>query len=782
MAELKRTSHLKSSGDRLKRIIAEILAWFRLPVRSKRSKSEDAGEISPAISSEHSRDLGTGGETDTNAGSNHSQNPSCCGQQVDMEHMESNTDASEPAEVENETGSNQDEQSEDGESELSSTLKHGEQQPGNGIVSKDTDSADDKNAETKPKQKAPRKIGTRRNRLGPPFDSTKCEKTRTFTPRPELICSKTPGSWQWEVVLYVPKECKIAEVRHAEKSLFAEDGKYRLQSYSGGLIVKYEDEREDKLPLFDHKPLIFKMRNNWTGQGRRIDGITRGYFIVIAPSEWTRTGDVPVESAECTDTKFRAHYFTSTPGDKSHSEDGFKECKIALTKAGFRLNGTCVFDDSEEGELFVGSPPNLEPASDVIWARVGEEREDGWGENFKPADESLDTVMNGIQGRFFLRVYDNESKLVDSGQFRYCEALKTVLLNDKPYSPNRLMVPSFDGYSSAKLRFVGKNGTTIRPKITQDNSLATVETDGVVTIPPNPRADEITCSLENEGHSVDIMIRLPRVWWRLERDDDDCNDLDVWDDTPLIMTRQEFRDYAKTGAKILLRLPPRVRSIEVGFEDDLDRKYGPEKICDDTILPLEHFVDYSQIDDWLNDDTIFNFKCEASIVSLIQVTADPVPRIVSFTAMPSTITSGEIVTLRWHTENSLPAGVAISPGVGAVEARGSIEVTPTEKTFFTLSLTVPSLEHIAETVSVNVRSQPKLHPQPGQRLEKQAFYVRVKRPSGNWRRGKGFSRREFRDAGLRVTDAARLRIPLDKRRRSVHQTNINILNEVNPNA
>lgn len=803
--------HNKTSihfGTKLKKTIGKFFSWFRGLARSSKLIQNDTGVVSPHGPGVDSSDLGAGREADEHSDSNNElQQPLSGDRPEDEESMDSNADDSETTSDTEENDSGEAEFSRDSELEQkdqqsgnekednishvtdckkssvsSSTIKNENERIENEIVNVDIDSKNDKKTETKPKRDSPRKIGARRNRSVPPIDSTQSDKKRTFTPRPELICSKAPGSWQWEVVLYVPTECNIADVRHAGTSLLAEHGKYRLPSYSGSLVVRYKDESEDVLSLYNGKPLIFKMRNNWSGQGRRIDGITRGYFIIIAPSEWTRTGDVPVESTECTDTKFRAHYFTSTHGDTTHSEGGFEECEITLTKSGFRLTGSRVFDDSEEGELFVGSPPNLEPASGVIWARVGEEREDGWGKNFKPADQSLGNVMNGIQGRFFLRVYDDESKLVDSGQFRYCEVLKSVLLNDTPHSPSRLMVPSFNGYSSAKLRFVGKNGTTIRPKLTHQNSLVTVESDGVVTIVPNPRADEVTCSLENEGYSVDIMVKLPRVWWRLDRDNDDSNDLNVWHDTPLIMTREEFFDYAKLGAKILLRLPSRVRSIRVGFEDELDRKYSREKIFDGTILPLEHFVDYSEIDDWLNDDTNFNFNCEESIVSLIQVTADPVPRIVSFTAMPSTITSGDIVTLRWHTENSLPAGAAISPGVGTVEASGSIDVSPTEKTFFTLSLKVPSMEDIDETVTVNIRSQPKLASLLPQRLEKQAFYVRVKRPGGNWRRGKGFSLREIRGAGLSVTDAGVLRIPLDKRRRSVHQTNINLLNEVKLNA
>ena len=43
------------------------------------------------------------------------------------------------------------------------------------------------------------------------------------------------------------------------------------------------------------------------------------------------------------------------------------------------------------------------------------------------------------------------------------------------------------------------------------------------------------------------------------------------------------------------------------------------------------------------------------------------------------------------------------------------------------------------------------------------------------RRGRGFSLAELREAGLTLSDARRLGIPVDRRRRSVHGHNVEIL-------
>ena len=60
-------------------------------------------------------------------------------------------------------------------------------------------------------------------------------------------------------------------------------------------------------------------------------------------------------------------------------------------------------------------------------------------------------------------------------------------------------------------------------------------------------------------------------------------------------------------------------------------------------------------------------------------------------------------------------------------------------------------------------------------LAEDRFYPLVRDARGNWRPGKGFSRSELREAGLNLTDAARLRIRIDKRRRNAHPMNVSTL-------
>ena len=613
------------------------------------------------------------------------------------------------------------------------------------------------------KPKAPRPIGGRRHSHQTPTQQQPkddAEAKLQFTPRPELICRQDHGSWQWEVVLSADDECHIAEVRHNDgKPMGMLNGECRLSSLAGSLFVALEGGERRELKLFDDTPIVFKSRNNWEGDGRKVRTITSGFFVVIAPKEWKRTGHVPVEPQGCTDPGFLAHFFRAR-GESARDVGGFEECEVALTESGFELTGDRVFDDSEDGELFVGAVPKLNPLSGVVWARVGEESKGGWpGENFKPSERRLADVLHSRQGRFFVRVYDDDAKLLDSGEFRYLRDLREIRVNGEPYSANTLLVPTLTGHSLTELQFVGADGT-IHPILVTDGPHATVQPGGVLIVAPHPKGDDVSCALASGTSRVDTVIKLPRIWWRMERDDGKS---DEWRDTPLAMTRQEYREYANAGAAIRLRLPLRITSVSVGFDEELDRVYRPPKRGDETDLRLADFVDYSQIDHRPNADVSLNVQCRESVLTLIRVSADSVPTIISFTSEPAAVASGERATLQWVTRNAEPDGVAIDPRIGPVKASGSMPVAPTETMTFTLKLTASSMDDVTKDLTLTVRSRP----QPGEKL-----FARVKRTDGGYRRGKGFSRDELRAAGLTETDAASRSIPIDKRRRSSHRANI----------
>ena len=438
------------------------------------------------------------------------------------------------------------------------------------------------------------------------------------------------------------------------------------------------------------------------------------------------------------------------------------------------LVGKTVFDDSDEGELFGGKdPPRLALERGVVYARVGEETSEGWdGENFTLDDEqALARVLAGRQGRFFLRVYDDKTRLLDSGQFRYLCNLKEIRVNDEPYTQHTLVLPSStEGHRPTTVCFVGIDGTVFSPILQTEVPHARAEGNCLI-VDPHPSGDVVSCAVKSETGRISIELHLPRIWWRLAYD---TSKPDEWLDTAIRMTRQEFREYADMDAVMQLRLPRRTRSVGVGFDDELERQYRPEGGDGDSpiswVLPLAHFADYSQIDQRLNEDAFFNIECEGTTLSLIRVSRDPVPRILSFACSPATVVAGEQATLHWTTRDTEAGGVAIDPGVGAVESSGNVEITPLKTTVYTLRLTASDLADITKTVNVTVGSPSGIDEKPI------AF---VKSADGEWKHGKGFSYGEIRAAGLTAADATHRSLPIDKRRRTAHPANIDMIGRPN---
>ena len=523
--------------------------------------------------------------------------------------------------------------------------------------------------------------------------------------RPELMCRRALGSWQWEVVLSAPDDCNVVGVRLDDTPLRAEQSEYHISSYAGVLSVDHADGGSTEIELCaPQAPMIFKLADRWRGVGRRIHAMSRGHFVVIAPAEWHRRGRPPVAPDATADPSFQAHYFFR---DGRQSEDGvgFEECDLALTGAGFSLTGECLHDDSTDGALYIGKPPELRPGREVTWARVGEDREGGWrGENFLPEKRSLADVLDHRQGRFFVRVYDRSTKLCDSGTFRYVASLREILVDGKPYTQETLLPPAGGGHTPIRVQFVGAKGAIVRPSLKPNSHHRWVAEEAAIIVGPHPSADVVACSLETPSASVDVSIRLPMIWWCLGRHGEDSAS---WSATPLTMTRSEFRDHAKADATVRIRLPRQFnRVVDVGFEHDLNRGYRPVGTADTTKtvqIPLIDFVDYSQVDSWSSRNTLLQARCGRTVVTLVCVLADPTPEIMSFSAEPTVVTIGQPATLHWTTRNATRITVTISPEVGVVPPNGSTTVAPRNSLTFTLRLDTPGKRALTRSVKVVVR-------------------------------------------------------------------------------
>lgn len=631
-----------------------------------------------------------------------------------------------------------------------------------------------------PPPKAPLEHGGRRNRSNPPpsvINKPDSESPPPLRPggRPELICRKALESSHWSLTLSIPSGANITSVMQSGAPLDASTGACKIPSVASGLTIVHESGETTDMPLFDSGPLIFKFSKNWSGDGRKVRAVTKGHFIIVAPRDWHRTGKVPVEPEACEDPGFTAHYFYRRSDSVEEDAGGFEEWAPELTDSKFRLEGNVLFDCHDRGDLFGGDVPQLRCGSEVAWARVGNEGGGAWrGENFNPSERELADVLNGRQGSFFVRVYDKNATLLDSGEFRFAKHLKQILINGEPFSRTSLLLPSADGHPRAKLQFVDADGTVKQPRLDEDSAGSKLMPDGTIVINRHPGSDHLRCALVDAEYSVEVAIVIPRIWWRLEGGGEASK---RWRDKAFALSRSEFRRRAHKGQGLRIRLPQCVKAVQAGFGEDLDSRYPNDG--SGCLIPLLEFVDSQQVDEVLLEDALFNLQLDRSSADsvelpIMRLTADPLPEpppeIIEFKAVTTAGAGKLTATLHWTTRNAGGASARIEPDIGEVDLNGSVDVRPGGTGTYTLKLTKPGFPAATRSVAcmIQPRARPGLQPRP-----------QVIRTGGGWRCGNGFSRGEVRAVGFTRSTAAWAAIPVDKRRRSTHSINVESLRRWN---
>lgn len=475
-----------------------------------------------------------------------------------------------------------------------------------------------------PTRKPYRTLNQKNHENSLPLENPKPSRRKSTLPPsspPELICREAPSFQSWEIVLSVNEESLPKEVRFEGGEILnsVSQAEYNIPSLHGRLIVTYQGgKKPDYISLFEEsKPLIFRLQKDWQGIGRQVPRITRGYFIVIVPRAWERRGRPPLEPFDCVGMEFRGHYWdTSKSNGENGESDGFIGQDIPSSASIIKLDGPRVFDDSEEEALFVHSVPTLKLPLEVMYAQVGEETKGKWKwNNFRPHEESLSEILGNREGWFFLRVFSDDMKILDTTSFRYLRNLKQICIDSKEYTKDTVLAPTSSGYPLTEICFVYANNVMISLCL-PDNSICEAASSSVVKVPARKEADFVSCVLRSpENDEVNIVLNLPRVWWRMESDVVDC---DEWRDRPFNMTRQKFQQHASAKAKICLwSSSRRLKSIRVGFDEILDQKYNSLEI------PLDNFADYYQITDRLENGSCLRIAWGKEFFSIICISADP---------------------------------------------------------------------------------------------------------------------------------------------------------------
>ena len=456
-------------------------------------------------------------------------------------------------------------------------------------------------------------------KLPPPINGTrgiqKTPKRKRPSPeeKPELICRETHDR-QWQIFLIVPRGKKFEVSQNGAELSVSDTGEYLPTNFKEKIHWTDSNSSEEIELFSNNMPLIFKLRKNWSGDGRHVPRISGGYYLVFTPRDWHRINEARVGATACTDRDFLAHYFCS---DGAGTADGFKECNSFIKRERFSLDGTTVADDANMGELYVGDVPKLDDSENwegVSWIRVGKEGDDKWAKNFKP-NESLTDILQDLEGWFFIRIYDDDVKLIHSMDFRYLAGLEKILVNGEPHCSDNIITPKDNGYAGTVIQFVGEI------KVESKNKDIAVNKDNCATIDPLPNLDETQWTLSGRNGQVTTNFHLPRIWWQLVNSDTISAE---WKDTPLVMSQGAFID--NRDAVMIVRLPPAKREMRVSFggfhQYEGGRKYDKDKKTNESRFDLREFSTHRQIIETSSVESNLSIQCGGVDFPIVRILAN----------------------------------------------------------------------------------------------------------------------------------------------------------------
>ncbi len=427
--------------------------------------------------------------------------------------------------------------------------------------------------------------------------------------KPELLCVRRGR--EWELLLKPPEgaDALELEVRQGDGSLPWDDalGAWLLPRLDEAVTVEGPSGRRRVFErLSTDEGLLFKL-NADLDKGRRVQKASQGWYLAIVPEGWKRAGDSPPAPEPVAIPGYAAHYVDLSEDPRVAFLVGGQERvpwqRIELHPVGERL------PDAAEGlgPLFRG-PPAVR-ADRSVWETiatvvVGEEGpgEGRWKTSFQPdPTQEVQGLPPELAARgggwYFLRFYDHADELIDSMDFRFLSGLEGIRV--EPGDP--VIVPGPEGHRPARVEFRHQEGYRVELCDRASAPLRVVREGRrtVVILPPEPGWDETRWRVQarSQGASsrpatVDLKIRLPRLWWALAEEDGPPEEVE-WQARPLLFTREEFRATSKKA--LWLKLPPGVRQIRFGFPGDL-RSFRAKAGSSSVAVPLWEFTEAETLD------------------------------------------------------------------------------------------------------------------------------------------------------------------------------------------
>ena len=434
-------------------------------------------------------------------------------------------------------------------------------------------------------------------------------------PKAEIVCWESNRRWTLGVEL---PEASVSDgyLEASQDGVPLEpdetrDGCWALRGAAGEITVRIGSGQvvsRATLGQEENSHLLFRLNGQDQGEGRKVETLSSGWYLVVVPEEWVRDESdcpAPVAPQTLSIPGYLAHFLHVRQGSVRSVEfrtGSAGVVRIAARKSPFDLVGRELDDgDENAGPLFIGEPPRISVRDAELWDGVavvviGEEgRGRGkWRTHMKPIpgvpEQPLPTEFVSREGGwYFLRFYDLQSQLVESFDFRFAPALRGF---DVPPFP-RLPAPT--GHGTVNIVVDHDSNCVVSPASDLAGSIQVGrrETTTTLSVPPDPDCDRSEWLVAPDHRpQVRVTFLVERVWWAVG---DENAPPAEWIDKPANLRPGDF---AATGSRALWFRLPRTRwtdALQIGFKESGYRSY-PVKVLDTFLcVPLRDFRDAEEL-------------------------------------------------------------------------------------------------------------------------------------------------------------------------------------------